>query len=198
MNEKIKISQIKPNDKNPRFIKDDKFKKLVANIEKYPNFLEKRPIVIESYENPIILGGNMRFRALKELGYKEIPTNWVVTADSFTDDEKKAFIILDNVGFGEWDFDILANEWDVEELSDWGIITTFDNGHLINDELNEQNLDYDEEFDPIGESNGHQKIVFTFSSKEDAESWITSYSEFKDIVKRQGQAWQINLTTQSI
>lgn len=106
----IKLNQIKINSANPRLIKDDRFKKLVQSVKEFPKMLELRPIVID--EDGTILGGNMRYRALKELGYKEIPDNWVKKASELTDEEKRRFIIEDNVGFGEWDMDMLANEWD--------------------------------------------------------------------------------------
>ena len=101
------IKRLKLNDKNPRFIKDDKFKKLVKSISEFPKMMELRPIVYdpESFE---ILGGNMRYRALVELKYKKIPDEWVKSADKLTEDEKKRFIIEDNVSFGEWDRDPLS------------------------------------------------------------------------------------------
>ena len=115
----MKLSEIKNNPNNPKFIKDDKFKKLVENIKSFPKMLKLRPIVIDN--DNMILGGNMRFRALKELGYKEIPDEWVKRADELTEDERKKFIILDNNDFGSWDFDSLANEWDYDELADLGL-----------------------------------------------------------------------------
>lgn len=115
----MKLSDIKVNPNNPRIIKDDKFKKLVKSIKEFPKMMDLRPMVINS--DNIVLGGNMRLKALKELGYKEIPDEWVRRADELTDDEQRRFIIADNVGFGEHDWDMLANEWDVEELADWGL-----------------------------------------------------------------------------
>jgi len=115
----IKLSTIHPNPQNPRLIKDDRFKKLVKSIEEFPKMMELRPIVVDS--EGMILGGNMRFKALKELKYKDVPDDWVKRADSLTDEEKQRFIIEDNVPFGEWDFDILANEWDAVQLADWGL-----------------------------------------------------------------------------
>jgi len=115
----MKLNEIHLNSNNPRLIKDDKFKKLVNSMREFPKMMELRPIVVD--ETMTIQGGNMRYRALKELGYKEIPDNWVKQANDLTEDEKKRFIIADNVGFGEWDMDILANEWDVEQLNDWGV-----------------------------------------------------------------------------
>jgi len=119
--ETVKLSIIKPNPDNPRVIKDVKFAALVENVKKYPKFLEKRPLVIKSWADPTILGGNMRYQALKSLGYKEIPALWVKTAEDFTDDELKAFIILDNIPFGDWDFDSLANNFDFDELQALGL-----------------------------------------------------------------------------
>ena len=125
--EKVKLSEIKPNPKNPRLIKDEKFKKLVQSIKDFPQMLELRPIVVD--ENNVILGGNMRFKALKEAGHTEVS---IVRANDLTSEQKDEFIVKDNVGFGEWDWDSLANEWDVDKLEEWGLdIPIFDSN--IND-----------------------------------------------------------------
>lgn len=110
----MKLNDIKPNDKNPRYIKDERFKKLCQSIDEFPKMMAIRPIIID--ENNIILGGNMRYRAIKAAGMKEIPNEWVRKESDLTQDEKQRFIIADNVGFGEWDEDILKNEWDAEFL----------------------------------------------------------------------------------
>jgi len=116
MKQLIKLSKIKSNPNNPRIIKDVKFKKLVNSIREFPEMLEKRPIVVD--ENLIVLGGNMRTKACKEAGLKEV---WIDIADKWSEEQKQEFIIKDNSGFGEWDWDILANEWDVDKLNDWGL-----------------------------------------------------------------------------
>ena len=113
---KVKITEVKNNPKNPRFIKDDKFRKLVKSIEEFPQMLELRPIVVD--ENNIVLGGNMRLKACKEAGLKEI---FIVKAENLTEEQKDEFIVKDNVGFGEWDWDMLANTFDAEQLEDWGL-----------------------------------------------------------------------------
>jgi len=113
---KVKISEVKNNPKNPRLIKDDKFRKLVKSIQEFPQMLELRPIVVD--ENNIVLGGNMRLKACKEAGLKEV---YIVKAENLTEQQKDEFIVKDNVGFGEWDWDILANEWDAEKLDEWGL-----------------------------------------------------------------------------
>jgi ParB-like chromosome segregation protein Spo0J len=113
---KVKISDVKTNPKNPRLIKDEKFKKLVKSIIEFPQMLELRPIVVD--ENNIVLGGNMRLKACKEVGLKEV---FIVRANDLTDEQKDEFIVKDNVGFGEWDWDMLANEWDTDKLEDWGL-----------------------------------------------------------------------------
>ena len=110
------ISSIKPNPNNPRLIKDDKFKKLVKSIEEFPEMLNLRPIVINA--DNIVLGGNMRLKACKEAGLKQVP---VILAEDLTEEQQKQFIIKDNVGFGEWDWEDLANNWNAEELSEWGL-----------------------------------------------------------------------------
>ena len=113
---KIKIHKIKSNPNNPRLIKDVRFKKLVKSIKEFPEMLKLRPIVVD--EKNIILGGNMRHKACIEAGLKEI---YVIQADDLSEEQKKEFIIKDNVGFGDWDWDILANGWDSKELDDWGL-----------------------------------------------------------------------------
>ena len=112
----VSINEVKSNPNNPRIIKDDKFKKLVASIKELPQMLELRPIVVN--EDMIVLGGNMRLKACKEAGLKEIP---IIKASELNEEQQRAFIIKDNVGFGEWDWDALANEWDAEQLEEWGL-----------------------------------------------------------------------------
>jgi ParB-like chromosome segregation protein Spo0J len=114
--QKVKISAIKSNPNNPRLIKDDKFYKLVKSIKEFPQMLELRPIVVN--DEMVILGGNMRHKACIEAGLKEVT---IVKAKDLTEEQQKEFIIKDNVGFGEWDWDVLANEWDVESLEEWGL-----------------------------------------------------------------------------
>jgi site-specific DNA-methyltransferase (adenine-specific) len=115
---KIKLSEIKLNSDNPRLIKDDKFKKLVASIKDFPKMMELRPIIVD--DTMTILGGNMRYNALREAGYTEIDDSWVKQAKDLTPEEKKQFIIKDNLPFGEWDWDILGNNFEIKDLLDWG------------------------------------------------------------------------------
>ena len=112
----MRITDIKPNPNNPRIIKDDKFKKLVKSIQDFPQMLELRPIVID--ENNVVLGGNMRLKACIEAGLTDVP---VKQAADLTEEQKKEFIVKDNVGYGEWDWDDLANNWDEELLTEWGL-----------------------------------------------------------------------------
>lgn len=114
------ISDIKPNPNNPRIIKDDKFAKLVKSIKEFPQMMEKRPLVCftDTDGNLVVLGGNMRLKAAKEVGLKELP---VVLADDWTVEQRAEFLIKDNVGYGEWDWDVIANEWDAEQLTEWGL-----------------------------------------------------------------------------
>ena len=116
MIEKVPINKVFPNPNNPRIIKDHKFKKLVNSIEEFPEMLKLRPIVVNKQME--ILGGNMRYKACKRVGLKEV---YIIKADNLTDKQTEEFIVKDNVGFGEWDWDILANEWDVKELEEWGL-----------------------------------------------------------------------------
>ena len=116
----VKVSDVKPNPKNPRVIRDDKFQKLVKSIQEFPDMLNKRPLIVfTDVDNKyVVLGGNMRLKAINELKLKEVP---IIVADEWTEEQKAEFLIKDNVGFGEWDWDSLANEWDAEKLDDWGL-----------------------------------------------------------------------------
>lgn len=113
---KYPINSIKGNPNNPRLIKDDKFAKLVKSIKEFPEMLELRPIVVN--DDMVVLGGNMRLKACIEAGLEEVP---VIKASTLTEEQQKEFIIKDNVGFGEWDYAMLANEWNTEELTEWGL-----------------------------------------------------------------------------
>ena len=137
MRKLVSIDTIKENSSNPRFIKDDKYKKLLKSLKEFPQMLEKRPIVVD--ENNTVLGGNMRLKACKELGLKEV---WIDTAEGWTEKQKSEFIIKDNVGYGEWDWDILANEWDSIELIDWGLDVP-----NIEDDVDYSILDGETDFD---------------------------------------------------
>jgi DNA modification methylase len=120
MKNKIALSELKLNDgthglpKNPRFIRDERFKKLVESVRDFPEAMPARGIVVD--ENNVVLGGNMRYRACRELGMKEIPADWVHRLPGLTVEQKRRFIIMDNRPYGDDDMDLLANEWDVDEL----------------------------------------------------------------------------------
>jgi hypothetical protein len=164
--DKVKISEVKTNPKNPRLIKDDKFKKLVKSIQDLPQMLELRPIVVD--ENNIVLGGNMRLKACKEAGLKEV---YIVKADNLTEQQKDEFIVKDNVGFGEWDWDMLANEWDTDKLDEWGLdLPGFD---LNADELGT-------EFSlPDGDKAPFQQMTFTLAD-EQAEQIKNAIADIKE------------------
>lgn len=148
-----KISDIKPNPNNPRIIKDDKFLKLVNSIKEFPEMLKIRPIVIN--EDNIVLGGNMRLKACKEAKLKEIP---VIMASDLTEAQQREFIIKDNIGFGEWDFQDLAQNWNAEELETWGL-------DLPGFDLNENELGT--EFNlPDGDKAPFQQMTFTLADKQ--------------------------------
>ena len=123
------IREIKPNPDNPRVIRDEKFTKLKTSIQEFPEMLKLRPIVVD--ENDVILGGNQRYRALQELKHKEV---WTIKASELTEAQKREFIIKDNVGFGEHNWDVLANEWDASELEAWGLdIPGFDSDNELDE-----------------------------------------------------------------
>ena len=161
----VPITQVFPNTSNPRIIKDDKFKKLVKSIQEFPQMLELRPIVVDA--NMVVLGGNMRLKACKAAGLKEVP---IVIADKLTEEQQAEFIIKDNVGFGEWDWDLLANEWDAASITDWGLdIGGFD---LKAEEFNE-------EFSlPDGDKSPFQQMTFTLAD-EQAEQIKNAIADIK-------------------
>ena len=116
MIQNVPINTVKANPNNPRIIKDDKFAKLVKSITDFPQMLNLRPIVVN--DDMVVLGGNMRLKACKEAGLKEIP---IIKASELTEQQQKEFIVKDNVGYGEWDWSDLANNWDSDQLEDWGL-----------------------------------------------------------------------------
>jgi hypothetical protein len=123
--QKVKISEVIPNKENPRLIKKDKLKKLVNSIKEFPAMLEIRPIVVD--EENVILGGNMRYEACKRAGLEEI---YIIKASELTEEQKKEFVVKDNVGFGDWDWDVLANHWDLEQLGNWGLDSIYTDDDL--------------------------------------------------------------------
>jgi hypothetical protein len=136
MIKKVKIAEVKPNPNNPRLIKDDKFRKLVKSIQEFPDMLNVRPIVVN--QDMVVLGGNMRLKAIKEAGYKDIAVQIV----DWSEDQQKEFIVKDNASFGEWDWDDLANNWDEEQLVEWGVDAWVNKG---NDDLLELDAKTEEE-----------------------------------------------------
>jgi site-specific DNA-methyltransferase (adenine-specific) len=139
MIQNVPINTVKANPNNPRIIKDDKFAKLVKSINEFPQMLNLRPIVVN--DDMVVLGGNMRLKACKEAGLKEIP---IIKASELTEQQQKEFIVKDNVGYGEWDWSDLANNWDVDELQDWGLdIPGFVNEEIIA-EVEEDDFDVPE------------------------------------------------------
>jgi ParB-like chromosome segregation protein Spo0J len=161
----IKISEIKLNPNNPRLIKDDKFKKLVQSIKDFPEMLDIRPIVVN--QDMIILGGNMRFKACKEAGLKEVP---IIIADNLTEEQQREFLIKDNTSGGEWDFEMLANEWDNEQLESWGL-------DLVGFDANAE--DFGEDFSlPDGDKAPFQQMTFTLAD-EQAEQIKNAISDIK-------------------
>lgn len=112
----VPISQVVPNSQNPRIVNKAKFEKLKKSIQDFPEMLNLRPLILN--KDNVILGGNMRYKAIVELGYSEVP---IIRAEDLTERQAQEFIIKDNLSFGDWDWDILANEWDSVELGEWGL-----------------------------------------------------------------------------
>ena len=153
---KVPIGKVNANPNNPRFIKDDKFQKLVQSIKDLPQMLDIRPIVVN--KEMIVLGGNMRLKACLEAGLKEVS---IIIADNLTPEQEKEFLIKDNVSGGEWDWDVLANEWNQEELEEWGVdVFKYDS-----------DVNLDEFFEENGDSEKEQKfkIVLEYSEQDFAE-----------------------------
>jgi hypothetical protein len=149
----VKISEVKSNPNNPRIIKDDKFQKLVKSIKEFPEMLNIRPIVVNA--DMVVLGGNMRLKACKEAGLKYVA---IIKAEDLTEDQQKQFIIKDNVGFGEWDWEMLSNQWDSEELEEWGLSIPNFNSNV--------NLDDFFEEGPIESVDGKKKIILEYVEEE--------------------------------
>ena len=132
----VKISDVKSNPNNPRIIKDEKFHKLVESLKDFPEMAKVRPVVVN--QDFVILGGNMRLKAMKEAGWKEVPVEVV----DWAEEQQREFIIKDNVGFGEWDWEMLANEWDAEDLEKWGVdVPGFEDFSDKNKEINIDEMD---------------------------------------------------------
>jgi hypothetical protein len=166
--EYIPIWKIKNNPNNPRLVKDDKFKKLVKSIKDFPEMLDKRPIIVN--EDMIVLGGNMRLKACNEAGLKEVP----VIVANWTEEQERQFIIKDNLGYGEWYWDIIANEWDVNEINDWGLnIPNFENNMI---DLNSLSDDFSL---PEGDKEPFQQMTFTLADDQ-AKQIKNSIEEIKE------------------
>ncbi len=164
------IRKIKPNPNNPRFIRDNKFEKLVNSIRSFPQMLELRPIVVN--ENMEVLGGNMRLRACIEAGLTQVP---IIDGSHLTPQQQKEFIIKDNLGFGEWDWEQLANEWDAMELQEWGLDLPIES-------------DVNLETEPLKENT----IKITFRTPEDVQK---AENEIQELLDREydGAYLSINL-----
>jgi hypothetical protein len=160
----VKLSEVKLNPNNPRLIKDDKFKKLVQSIKDFPEMLNIRPIVVN--QDMIILGGNMRYKACKEAGLKEIP---IIKTD-LTEEQQREFLIKDNTSGGEWDWEVLANEWDNEQLEEWGL-------DLVGFDANAE--DFGEDFSLAdGDKAPFQQMTFTLAD-EQAEQIKNAIADIK-------------------
>jgi hypothetical protein len=172
MTKKVHISKIQENKKNPRIIKGYKFEKLVKSIKDFPKMMELRPIIVN--DQNVILGGNMRYKAAVEAGLTEV---FIVQAKDLTEKQQEEFIIKDNSSFGEWDWDLLANEWEVKELSDWGL----DLPKIYFDEDVEPNIDkdiFDHELDTY--INAKVKQITLYFNSDDYEETIKDLINIRD------------------
>lgn len=144
----MKLSNIKVNPNNPRVIKDGKFNKLLESLREFPEMMKERPLVVVTDTDGKLmpLGGNMRLRALKELKYTEISDDWISIVDNWTDEQKRQFIVKDNLSYGEWDWDLLTSEYDKDELIEWGMdLYEFEDIEDVELEAEEDNYEIPEE-----------------------------------------------------
>lgn len=187
MKEKIKLYRIKGNKNNPRIIKDKKFYELVKSIKGFPEMLEKRPIIVD--ENMIVLGGNMRLKACKEAGLKDV---WVDSAEGWTEEQKNEFIIKDNVSSGDWEWDMLGNEWNSSELEDWGLDVWQNPDDVI--AMVNKGDEYSEwvgmpEFEPKEEP---FKVVINFLNEKDRKTYVKNH-KLKFLAQKEGsRTWSAN------
>jgi hypothetical protein len=184
----LKISKILPNPENPRVIKDHKYIALLKSIQEFPKMLEIRPIVVNS--DMVVLGGNMRLRACQEAGLKEIP---VIVAKDLTENEQREFTIKDNVSFGEWDWDKLANEWDDTDLNDWGLDVWNDKKEL-NKGL-EFIVDGEEDgsitLNDVQNQDAHVKMIQLFMS-------LVQYNKFMEMIDKLSEHYGTDNVTDTI
>lgn len=150
----MKISKLKKNPNNPRTIKDFNFERLCNSIENFPEMMKLKPIVVDN--DYMVLAGNMRLAALKHLGYKDLKDEWVVVASELTEEQKREFIIKDNVNYGDWDWDMIANEWETEQLKEWGLDVWDAPTELDYSELDDDD-DIDDKLDEL--SDGVRKSI---------------------------------------
>ena len=179
----INIQEVKPNENNPRFIKDYKFKKLVKSIKEFPQMLKLRPIVVNS--DMVVLGGNMRLKACKEAGLKEV---YILKADDLTEKQQREFIVKDNVGFGEWDWDLLGNEWNTQQLEDWGMDIL-----LSDDDIEEMNNPNNEETENVFATELDKNSNYLVLKFETDIDWIQAKTVFglqtETSRRSNGKAW---------
>jgi hypothetical protein len=187
----VKIGDVKINPNNPRLIKDDKFAKLVQSIKDLPQMLDIRPIVVNI--DMVVLGGNMRLKACKEAGLKQVP---IIIADNLTEDQQREFLIKDNVSGGEWDWALLQ-DWDSQQLSEWGLdVPNWAAGLDVNN-MTDDDVALEDEFDPIGSSTDLHKVIFIFDNELEAGQYFDQRIKGLDYKKfggGQGKQWQVNLS----
>lgn len=192
--QKRKISDLRKLPNNPRVIKDQAFKTLCKSIQDNPDYFEARPCILSDRTGElIIIAGNQRFEAAKFLKLKEIPTHLI---SGLTEEREKEIIIRDNVANGEWDMDLLANEWNEADLKEWGVNTVW-SGLDVNN-MTDDDINIDEEFDPIGSSTDLHKVIFIFDNELEAETFMSLHhkeQQYKKFGGGSGKIWQVNLST---
>jgi hypothetical protein len=184
----IDINLLKENPDNPRTITDAKFAQLIESVKNFPQMLEVRPIAFKS--GFVVLGGNMRLRACKAAGLKQVPA---VDCSDMTEAQQREFILKDNIGYGSWDWEAIQSDW--PEAEDWGLDVPNWSAGMDENNMKDEDVDIMEEFNAIGTMDGKQRVVFLFDGQDEAESYLKSLAvEFK----KMNMAWQVDLSTQSI
>tara|TARA_R110000803_G_scaffold46605_4_gene97706 strand:- start:222 stop:824 length:603 start_codon:yes stop_codon:yes gene_type:complete len=182
MKKEVNINELKNNPTNPRVIKEADFQKLLKSIREFPKMMTVNPIVVD--ENMIVLGGNMRLRACKELGLKKV---WIETTENWTEEEKQEFVIKDNSHFGQWDWDILSNDWQTDHLNDWGL-SVWEN--QTDEIMNVNKGDENSEWVGMPEFEGAEqplKIVVSFLTEKHREEFAEKHS--LQFLSQAGRTW---------
>lgn len=181
MSKKIKLKDLTPNPDNPRTITEDNLRKLKDSLKDFKRMMSIRPIIVD--EDGVILGGNMRYQGLKALGYSEVPNDWVKVEEGLNEDEKREFIIKDNIAFGSWDWDVLANEWDSKLLNIWNLNVWSEDDFFSVDEEEKEKEGQTDEAKPLASADGFStfELVMTHENKVKLVDGLNAIREEKQL-----------------